>query len=542
MRVSLVLLGIGYLLFSCSDGDSRGGNDDRSVGTGGAVIGTSGGTRSVPSGGRSPSNAGHGGSTTGGKPPSAGSAIGGRVDSAGGRTFSAGENRAGNTLAKAAGDDGSGNTLTGGASTTAIVEIGGAGGAGTTPGGSNAGRSGPFDDGGDAGAGGLGGPCRICAPGEPCRTPRCGDGFVDGWCEGECVVDIIQWGNGSISWLERNYQQEYCDDGNDEAGDGCFECQIEAGFVCRVGTSCYRPSCGDGKRDTGGGEGGANGFEEECDDGNVTPGDGCSPRCQTEYGPCGDGKTEGGEACDDGNTTPLDGCSEICTVEPGWDCSFATCYQLGCGNGHFDGSAEECDDGNMNSGDGCDSACHVEAGFVCESRVGPCHPLRCGDGFVNFQAPAMISHDVVQSGAGEGGVPGAGDGGAGGVGGSESSSGPLPPEQCDDGNNQSGDGCDARCQTEYGWDCHTGDCVRRPKCSLVDFSPPHCDDGNEVSGDGCSADCILEPGYVCSWPQGCRLLRCGDGIVDPPETCDDANSIAHDGCTNCRADGLLCGH
>lgn len=47
-----------------------------------------------------------------------------------------------------------------------------------------------------------------------------------------------------------------------------------------------------------------------------------------------------------------------------------------------------------------------------------------------------------------------------------------------------------------------------------------CDDGNFESGDGCNA---------------CRLPRCGDGVVDPGEECDDGNGDAGDGCTpQCR--------
>ena len=52
-----------------------------------------------------------------------------------------------------------------------------------------------------------------------------------------------------------------------------------------------------------------------------------------------------------------------------------------------------------------------------------------------------------------------------------------------------------------------------------------CDDGNNESGDGCPADCS-EP--------------CGDGVLDPGEVCDDGNRIDGDGCSaDCRAiDGI----
>jgi cysteine-rich repeat protein len=48
-------------------------------------------------------------------------------------------------------------------------------------------------------------------------------------------------------------------------------------------------------------------------------------------------------------------------------------------------------------------------------------------------------------------------------------------------------------------------------------APEECDDGNTVSGDGCSADCVVEV--------------CGDGIVNDGEACDDAGTVSGDGCS-----------
>lgn len=45
-----------------------------------------------------------------------------------------------------------------------------------------------------------------------------------------------------------------------------------------------------------------------------------------------------------------------------------------------------------------------------------------------------------------------------------------------------------------------------------------CDDGNNISGDGCSAFCLLED-------------VCGDGVVTGGEQCDDANNTPGDGCS-----------
>ena len=53
---------------------------------------------------------------------------------------------------------------------------------------------------------------------------------------------------------------------------------------------------------------------EECDDGNLTNGDGCSDSCLLEQ-ICGDGVVQSPEECDDGNLTNGDGCSDLCVIE-----------------------------------------------------------------------------------------------------------------------------------------------------------------------------------------------------------------------------------
>ncbi len=88
----------------------------------------------------------------------------------------------------------------------------------------------------------------------------------------------------------------------------------------------------------------------------------------------------------------------------------------------------------------------------------------------------------------------------------------LDFEQCDDGNNQDGDGCSATCQNEN----------NQPKCGDGILQPgEECDDGNNQNGDGCSATCEDEGGNQF----------CGDGILQPGEQCDDGNHINGDGCS-----------
>ncbi len=116
---------------------------------------------------------------------------------------------------------------------------------------------------------------------------------------------------------------------------GLHVCEPHCPGNCVEG-ACY--ICGDGVQDP----------EEECDDGNTTPGDGCDAVCVDEY-VCGDGDIDPGEECDDGNTTPGDGCDASCQDEST------------CGDGVRD-AGEECDDGGNVAGDGCDASCMIEGG------------------------------------------------------------------------------------------------------------------------------------------------------------------------------------
>ena len=78
----------------------------------------------------------------------------------------------------------------------------------------------------------------------------------------------------------------------------------------------------------------------------------------------------GPEDCDDGNSTPGDGCSETCKIE-------------GCGDG-VRTSGEACDDGNHGDGDGCSATCQLEGCFYCDQLTGECvtnqEGALCSDG------------------------------------------------------------------------------------------------------------------------------------------------------------------
>lgn len=73
------------------------------------------------------------------------------------------------------------------------------------------------------------------------------------------------------------------------------------------------------------------------------------------------------------------------------------------------------------------------------------------------------------------------------------------------------------------------------------WPPEGCDDGNYESGDGCSSDCQVEAGYtvVGNYGQlsvmvggGSSAAVNGNGVVEPGEACDDSNTINGDGCSS----------
>jgi fibro-slime domain-containing protein len=103
-------------------------------------------------------------------------------------------------------------------------------------------------------------------------------------------------------------------------------------------------------------------------------------------------------------------------------------------------------------------------------------------------------------------------------------------EECDDANEESGDGCSATCRSEA--DCMPGDaCSADCGNGALDASEA-CDDGGVLPEDGCDGECRVEDGYLCSGaPSVCTPANCGDGSIDSTESCDDGNTTPFDGCS-----------
>ncbi|MEI9940908.1 MAG: DUF4215 domain-containing protein [Pseudomonadota bacterium] len=347
----------------------------------------------------------------------------------------------------------------------------------------------------------TGGSCeRICGngkldPGETCDDSNIfsGDG-CSGTCNGSncppvCTVEAdytcgtvgqsciytppppaAQCGNGKLE------TGEGCDDGNTSGGDGCSSiCAIETGWKCTTqNTPCVAKQCGDGIL----------AGTEQCDDAIVNTTSGCTPSCTIAPNAtcpagggacvpmvCGDGKVTGSETCDSGLNDGKHGCSTTCQIITGWACPLAgaPCTEV-CGDSIVVG-VEQCDEGA--DVPCCSSSCKLKAGQVCD--------------------PAKTPHSQPASDyCGKNGVNGP----------SNPASTIKGSEQCDDGNNIPFDGCSPTCTNEPlcgtvntypGADATptTFQCFAHCGDGLV-LPPEECDDGNTLTGDGCDDKCKVE--------------------------------------------------
>lgn len=182
---------------------------------------------------------------------------------------------------------------------------------------------------------------------------------------------------------------------------------------------------------------------EQCDFGQAKYGQSdaaCTKQCKlanNKKPACGDGILEKGEACDlgpnNGNfdwcypgcfSTGGRGCTAKCQVAKGYRCgpNNSGCSQ-NCGDGYIE-AGEKCDLGSEGqgvqhngTGQGCTASCTVQTGWKCGPKP-TAYPTTvclhiCGNGLVE----------------------------------------PEKGEQCDDANNENGDGCSSNCKIEKGWTC-----------------------------------------------------------------------------------------
>ncbi|CAD8194891.1 unnamed protein product [Paramecium pentaurelia] len=257
---------------------------------------------------------------------------------------------------------------------------------------------------------------------------------------------------------------------------------------------------------------------------------------------CGDFKLVENEQCDDGNEIPYDGCFQCqfscdqncinCQMGICYECQFGyyinlldkSCFSI-CGDGIV-ASNESCDEGNMIFQSRCQN-CQIQCQKECLSCIsGQCYSCK-GLGWeidlVSRECKSNCGDNII-----------------------------VGNEQCDHGNELDQDGC-FQCQSICELGCTK--CLDRVclECQIKDgivVGNEKCDDGNLIPFDGCfecqfdcQSECTDCQSGLC---QACELLGwqlinhrchsiCGDGfIVDGQEECDDGNDQANDGCYQCK--------
>jgi len=162
----------------------------------------------------------------------------------------------------------------------------------------------------------------------------------------DCENGAIVCGNGTIDPFEE------CDDGNTTSGDGCSskcknEVKPDVDTVTPDTTAPDEVVSDDEVPDTANPD---EGSDQTGSDSALSDETGETTLTDETTAICGNGIVEAGEQCDDGNLIPGDGCNPNCT--------FPGTVNENCGNGLLD-AGEECDDGNLIPGDGCNPDCTI---------------------------------------------------------------------------------------------------------------------------------------------------------------------------------------
>ena len=255
---------------------------------------------------------------------------------------------------------------------------------------------------------------RICLSGA-CLSSHCGDGWVDAGMGEECEDLNYVSGDGCSACRYDCREDADCDDGHEcngvescdadshtcvpgpAAGEGA-PCAMAGGVagVCHAGV-CAPRGCGDGVEQD----------DEECDDGNAVPGDGCEADCTftcTSDADCDDGDAcNGAEVCDDTDPTRpvcaagapvecpvVEDCRVACTPETG-ECVYADVDADGvpcdedCNDSDPDvrPGAAECLDGKDND---CDASTPDGADGDCR-----CWVDEDGDGYATASAGTLAA-------------------------------------------------------------------------------------------------------------------------------------------------------
>jgi cysteine-rich repeat protein len=139
----------------------------------------------------------------------------------------------------------------------------------------------------------------VCGDSLAVAEEACDDGSQNGEGYGMCASDCTPGRRCGDGVVQEDYEE--CDDGVNAVP---YSAAPSCGPGCRI--SGY---CGDAIVDAA--------YGEQCDlgtDANTGAYDGCASDC-TRGPRCGDGVVQGIEQCDDGNPSPGDGCSPACRAE-----------------------------------------------------------------------------------------------------------------------------------------------------------------------------------------------------------------------------------
>ncbi|CAD8184643.1 unnamed protein product [Paramecium octaurelia] len=244
-------------------------------------------------------------------------------------------------------------------------------------------------------------------------------------------------------------ENEICDDLNNIQFDGCYKCQLSCQLECNqciqqqcyscidgwqlIDQKCYQ-ICGDGLL--------AISSLEQCDDGNYQPNDGCY-NCNFE---CNSYCFQ----CDSSNNCLL--CVENFDLTEKNQCKPI------CGDGIIIQELEECEDLNDIQFDGCHQ-CFFQCNQNCSKCVqGMCQ--QCTEGYdliINECQKALIDESGENDEFNVIKVEKCGD------------AYQSTFEQCDDGNQDNGDGCSSKCMLEENWSCNQDQpnyCFLQTKYSL----------------------------------------------------------------------------